>query len=120
MTTRRLKNYAAQTGYVYDYYFVGERAALPSAPAGAVAEYVFDVSADRKITYAVSVYLCADALECWAMQHQRQLGSAERYAAAKLCLLAGLDEIPSLAAHPRQLLVNSGNIEALLEPLGLD
>jgi len=120
MTTRRLKNYAAQTGYVYGYYFVGERAALASAPAGAVTEYVFDVSADRKTTFAVSVFLCADALEAWAVRHQRALGTAERYAAAKLCLLAGLDEIPNLAAHPRRLLVNSVNIELLLEPLGLD
>lgn len=120
MTTRRLKTYAGQTGYVYDYYFVGERAALASAPAGAVTEYVFDVTRDRKTTYAISVFLCADALEAWAAQHQRALGAAERYAAAKLGLLAGLDEIPDLAANPRQLLVNAANIEALLEPLGLD
>jgi hypothetical protein len=120
MTTRRRKNYAAQTGYGYDYYFVGQRAALAGAPAGAVTEFVFDVSADRKTTYAVSVFLCAEALESWAARHGRSLAAAEQYAAAKLRLLAGLDEIESLAAHSRQLLIDATMIEELLGPLGLE
>jgi hypothetical protein len=36
MTVRRLKTYAGTQGYVYQYYFVGQRAALaddPEAPA---------------------------------------------------------------------------------------
>ncbi len=28
MTVRRLKTYVAQTGFVYEYYYVGKRAAL--------------------------------------------------------------------------------------------
>ena len=33
MTVRRMKTYTAQTGYVYQYYFVGQRDALDSDPA---------------------------------------------------------------------------------------
>ena len=33
MTVRRLKTYTAQTGYVYEYYFVGKRPALRRRPA---------------------------------------------------------------------------------------
>src|SRR5438445_251084 len=45
---RRMKTYTAETGYVYQYYFVGKREALPQAPEAPAAEYVFDVTPDRK------------------------------------------------------------------------
>ncbi len=120
MSTRRLKHYAAQSGYVYDYYFVGQREPVTSASDGAVGEYIFDVTPDRKTTYAVSVFLCADALEAWAARHGRTLSAQEQYAAAKMCLLAALDEVADIASHPRRFLLNAENIESLLEPLGLD
>ena len=56
-TVRRLKTYAGAQGYVYQYYFVGERAALADDAEASATEFVFDVTSDRKITYAVSVFL---------------------------------------------------------------
>jgi hypothetical protein len=120
MTVRRLKTYTAQTGYVYQYYFVGQRPALPGAPEGSVTEYVFDVTPDRKITYAVSVFLRLDALDAWRLRHGRSLTTAEQYAAAKLRLFEGLDEIADLASDPRQLLIGAENVESVLETLELD
>lgn len=55
-TIRRLKTYAGAQGYVYQYYFVGQRAALASDPEAPATEFVFDVTSDRKVTYAVSVF----------------------------------------------------------------
>ncbi len=55
-TVRRLKTYAGTQGYVYQYYFVGRRAALASDPEAPAIEFVFDVTSDRKLTYAVSVF----------------------------------------------------------------
>ena len=53
MTIRHLKTYTGSQGYDYQYYFVGKR---PS-PESAAHEYTFDVTSDRKLTYAVSVFL---------------------------------------------------------------
>ena len=70
---RRLKTYTAQTGYVYQYYFVGKRAALEGDPEAPATEYVFDVTSDRKTTFAVSIFLQPQALEAWAAARGRSL-----------------------------------------------
>ena len=57
MTVRRLKTYTGAQGYVYQYYFVGKRAALADDPEAPATEFIFDVTSDRKLTYAVSVFL---------------------------------------------------------------
>ena len=44
MTIRRLKTYTGQTGYVYQYYFVGKRAALEGDAEAPSTEYIFDVT----------------------------------------------------------------------------
>src|SRR5580698_6604912 len=54
---RRLKTYTGSQGYVYQYYFVGKRPALPDDPEAPATEFVFDVTSDRKLTFAVSVFL---------------------------------------------------------------
>ena len=120
MIVRRVKTYTAESGYVYQYYFVGRRGALPGEPERPATEYVFDVSADRKTTYAVSVFLKPEALAAWAAARQRPLSATEQYAAAKMRLLRGFDEIADLRAHPRRLRVDAANIEDLLSPLGLE
>jgi hypothetical protein len=116
---RRTKTYTAASGYVYQYYFVGQRAALPSAPEAPATEFIFDVTSDRKTMYAVSVFLQPSALATWSAAHGRQLSDAEQYAAAKLRLLRGFDEVERL--HSRlALVVDGGNIEELLADLQLD
>lgn len=120
MTTRRLKTYTAQTGYVYQYYFVGKREALPGSSEGPATEFVFDVSSDRKLTYAVSVLLPQDAVNAWAAHHGRKVTDAEQYASAKMRLQRGFDEIENMLSGGRRLVVTRDLLEELLSELGVD
>ena len=119
MTLRRMKTYTAQSGYVYEYYFVGERDALAGDPDAPAREFVFDVTSDRKQMVAVSVFLKPDAPAAWASRHGRNLSSAEQYAAAKMRLLKGFDEMERIREHTR-MTVAAGDLEALLGDLGVD
>jgi hypothetical protein len=118
MTVRRLKTYPAQTGFVYTYYFVGKRRALATeAPA---AEYIFDASPDRKVTFAVSVFMLDSAVAAWGQRHGRPLREAEEYAAAKMRLLRCLDEVEDVMGRGRRLQVDPAELEELLAELGVD
>src|SRR5438874_12999061 len=81
MTLRRMKTYTGGQGYVYQYYFVGRRAALASDASAPATEFIFDVTSDRKTTFAVSVFLLEAAISNWAASHGRALTEAEQYAA---------------------------------------
>lgn len=116
MTVRRLKTYTGSQGYVYQYYFVGKRPAL-SGPVS--TEYIFDVTSDRKTMFAVSVFLPRDVTETWAVQHGRALTDAEQYAAVKLRLFKGFDEIESMIAEGRNLAMDASTLEELLGTLGV-
>src|SRR5271168_5560541 len=96
---RRLKTYAGAQGYVYQYYFVGKRAALADDPEAPATEFVFDVTSDRKLTYAVSVFLPQKAVAGWAASHGRPLTEPEQYAAAKLRLFRGFDDLEDVKTH---------------------
>lgn len=113
---RRMKTYAGEQGYVYQYYFVGKRAA-PSGPMA--TEYIFDVTSDRKTTFAVSVTLPARIVEHWSENHGRALTDAEQYAAVKMRLLQAFDEIENMLADGRQLTVDAEALERLLDSLGV-
>jgi len=114
---RRMKTYTGATGYVYQFYFVGKRPA--TAPDTGATEFIFDVSADRKTTFATSVFLKPDALRAWDAAHGRQLTETEQYAAAKMRLLRAFDEVEAMIEHGRRLEIDGQNIEELLEPLGI-
>src|SRR6266849_4834204 len=79
---RRQKTYSAESGYVYQYFYEGQRPAERDGSPG--AQYVFSVSSDRKASVPVSVFLSEEALGIWQTGHDRQLGSTERYAVAKM------------------------------------
>jgi len=116
-----MKSYTAQTGVVYQYYFVGRRASLPGAPEGPATEFVFDVSSDRKLMVAVSVFLQDQALAAWARDHQRQLSEAEQYAAAKLRLFQGFGQERNLvAAGAARLVLDAAALEELLASIGVE
>jgi hypothetical protein len=119
MALRRIKTYTAQSGYVYQYYFVGQREALAGDPCAPATEYVFDVTSDRHAVYAVSVFVLTPAVDSWALTHGRTLTQSEQYAAAKLRLLQGFDEIENLAASERRLPLDSEKLEELLATLEL-
>jgi hypothetical protein len=119
MAVRRIKTYSAQTGYVYEYYFVGRRRALPEEEPA--SEYIFDVSSDRKSRYAVSVFLADAAVSDWNAAHGRALTEPEQYAAAKLRLLRGFDEIGDMLADGRRLALGAGEeISELLREIGVE
>jgi hypothetical protein len=116
----RLKTYTGQTGYVYQYYFVGKRPALAGDPEAPSTEYVFDVTSDRKTTFAVSVFLHPPALEAWARARGRNLTEPERYAAAKLRLMQAFDEIADMLNEGRRLRLDAERLLALLDSIGVD
>ncbi len=120
MTIRRLKTYAGAQGYVYQYYFVGQRAALANDPEAPATEFVFDVTSDRKLTYAVSVFLPEKAVTAWVKTHGRPLTEAEQYAAAKLRLFRAFDELEDLRARGRRLIIDAALLQESLAGLGVD
>ena len=115
-----LKNYTGQTGYVYQYYFVGRRAALDDDPEAPATEYIFDVSSDRKTTFAVSVFLQPQALEAWAATRGRSLSEPEQYAAVKLRLMQAFDEIADMLNEGRRLRLGAEQLLALLASIGVE
>lgn len=119
MTVRRMKTYTGGQGFVYQYYFVGKRAALADAPEAPASEYIFDVTSDRKHTFAVSVFLPDESLRSWAAQHGRALTEAERYGVVKMRLFQAFDEIKDMMAKGRQLVVSANSLETALGTLGV-
>jgi hypothetical protein len=118
MTVRRMKTYTGGQGYVYQYYFVGKRTAIRSnTPA---TEYVFDVTSDRKTTYAVSVLVEAEALQAWAQMHGRAPTEAEEYGAAKMRLFKAFDEVEDMFQNGRELRVDGAGLEEVLGSLGVE
>ena len=98
MTVRRLKTYTGSQGYVYQYYFVGKRPAAAGRPRRMSTS--FDVTSDRKLTYAVSIFLAASG--------RRRAGpnltaarsrDSEQYAAVKMRLFRAFDELEEMQAH---------------------
>src|SRR5438477_11413907 len=102
MTVRRLKTYTGAQGYVYQYYFVGKRPALADDPEAPATEFIFDVTSDRKLTYAMSVFLPQRSLTAWTETHSRNLNDAEQYAAGTLRLFRGFEELEDVKTHGRR------------------
>jgi hypothetical protein len=120
MSVRRVKTYIAQTGYVYEYYFVGKRDALANDQFAPSTEFIFDVSSDRKTIFAVSVFLFPRALAAFAETRGRTLSEAEQYAAAKRCLQKGFDEVTNMLVDGRRLALDSDLLRDLLQSVGID
>lgn len=120
MTVRRVKTYTAQTGYVYEYYFVGKRDALAGDPFAPSTEFVFDVSPDRKSIFAVSIFLPPHVLETFAGERGRELTDPEQFAAVKLRLQQAFDEVSNMVQDGRRLLLDAGTLTALLASVGID
>jgi len=118
MTIRRMKTYAGAQGYVYQYYFVGQREALANDPDSPAVEYIFDVTSDRKTTFAVSVLFPAKVLNAWEASHQRKLSAAEQYGAVKLRLFEAFDELEDLLTHGRRRVIDTDSLARALATLG--
>jgi hypothetical protein len=98
---------------VYHYYYAGHR------PTAEGIEYVFEVSADRKKYFPVSVFLPAASLEPWQQTHGRGLIAAERYAIAKLSLFQAFDERPQPSLMRAHVHVRTADVEGVADALGL-
>jgi hypothetical protein len=119
MTLRRMKTYTGGQGYVYQYYFVGKRPALAGSTQGPATEYIFDVTSDRKTTFAISVFLPDEVVREWSSAHGRALTDAEQYGAVKMRLFRAFDEIEDIRSQGRSLLVNAQQLEEVLAALGV-
>ena len=120
MTVRRMKTYSGAQGYVYEYYFVGKRAALVEDPEVPATEFIFDVTSDRKLTYAVSIFLPQASLEEWSRKHGRSLNDAEQYAAVKLRLFRAFDDLVDVKAEGRRLRIDAALLDEALASLGVE
>ena len=114
---RRLKTYSAQSGYVYQYYYEGQRPFQQGGDAG--AEFVFTVSADRKSWHPTRVLVADDAIRSWEQQHARDLSSSERYAICKMALFQAFDERATPDLMRDEVRVRGADVEAIIEMLGL-
>ncbi len=111
---RRMKHYAAASGYAYEYFFEGYRDE-PGARG-----YYFTLSADRKTWRPFSLTLPAASVEAWEQAHGRALASNERYAIAKTALFETLDRMESPALIPATLAIDPPQVESHAASLGLD
>jgi hypothetical protein len=103
---RRVKRYAAASGYVYEYFYMGHRAVRQ----GTV--HVFGVAGA-----SISVVLRQTAIDAWEHGHGRELGAAERYGIVKMALFAAFDE--SAGPEGLRARVEVADIDPFAEVLGL-
>ena len=112
-----MKTYSAQSGYVYEYYYQGQRPFQSAGERG--VEFVFGVSPDRKNWHDTSVLVHEDAIRNWETAHSRELSSTERYAVAKLALFQAFDERPAPADMKQEVRVRGADVAAIIESLDL-
>lgn len=114
----RQKTYSAESGYVYQYFYLGQRTVRRNKEEG--TEYVFDVSADRKTSFPVTVFAAEAAFREWERNHGRVLLGTERYAVAKLALCQAFDFRTAPAGMREPVNVRAEDIETILATLGRD
>lgn len=108
----RVKTYSAETGFVYQYVYRGQR------HPGQQSEYVFSVTRDRKSWHPVSIVFRDALVGEWQAGQTRELLSTERYAIAKLTLFQFFDEAESFDGPPAPLSIESPDISRHLRTLG--
>ncbi len=109
-----MKNYAALSGYAYEYVFEGHR------EWSGAREYVFRISGDRKTWSYLPVRLQHDALGEWEAANGRPLRDNEKYAAAKLALFSAFDERANREAMRHAVEVDSAALAHLLQQVGIE
>lgn len=114
---RRLKTYSAESGYVYQYCYEGQRPFRQSGASG--TEFVFSLSSDRKSWQRSRVLLAAGAILAWERANGRELSATECYAIAKMALFQAFDERESPALMKADVHVRPDDVLAILEKLSL-
>ena len=113
---RRQKTYSAQSGYVYQYFYEGQR---PTSLQNGT-EFVFNVSSDRKTSYSVSIFIKHAAIDSWQKENGRTLGANERYAIAKMALFQAFDERETPEAACANVEVTPAAVRTILASLNID
>ncbi len=114
----RLKTYAAQSGYVYQYFYLGWRERRYEG--GPAIEYVFRASAGAERRLPVRVVVPESSLAPVEKAWGRKLAGNERYAVAKLALFQAFDERPEPASMRAGVIVRASDAAAILARLGYD
>jgi hypothetical protein len=91
-----VKTYSADSGYVYQYAYRGQRR------NGTSAEFVFSVTSNRKEWTRISILLDDSAVNAWAATSSQLLMDAEKYAVVKLTLFEFFDRTLGLEAQGAQ------------------
>ncbi|HWB84564.1 MAG TPA: hypothetical protein VG675_10520 [Bryobacteraceae bacterium] len=115
---RRIKTYSARSGYVYQYFYEGQRRYEVSGETG--TQFVFSISPDRRTWRPTAVLLAAEALRAWEQAHARDISQTEQYAIAKMALFQAFDERETPALMRDDVRVRPADVAAILETLGLD
>jgi hypothetical protein len=114
---RRIKSYAAESGYVYEYFYEGHRQWRDGLGRG--VEFEFRVSAGREQWLPAAVVVADRAVHVWETAHARTVSPTERYAIAKLALFQAFDQRPAPPETAVEVRVAAADIEAIAERLGL-
>lgn len=112
----RMKTYSAESGYVYQYVFSGQRSASRGRETG--IEYAFDVSYDRKTYHRVWIFVADASIKPWTRANRRTLTNSERYGVAKIALRNAFDSRPPEAMH-EPIAPASEEVSQILEELGV-
>lgn len=111
---RRVKTYAADTGYTWSYTFQGYR--IETMPDG--RSYVFSLWTGNRTPVEIAVSVHKAVIEVVARHAGREIESREWYALAKMHLFAVLDRESSLEARARFAIPEESALE-IWERLGL-
>jgi len=114
---RRMKTYSAQSGYVYQYYYEGQRLFRHGPDQG--IEFVFSLSHDRKAWHSTSVMVSHSVLADWGQAHARELSATERYAVAKMALFQAFDERSAPDQMKEPVRLRPADVDGIIESLGL-
>jgi hypothetical protein len=114
---RREKTYSADTGYVYQYFYMGYREAQNGGDEG--NEHLFDVSSDRSSRFTIRMFLGRGALDRWEKANGRELTSTEQYALVKLSLFEAFDERTDFRGENAVVVVRPEQVEAHVSTLDL-
>ena len=114
---RREKTYSAETGYVYQYFYMGYREAARDGDEG--HEHLFSVSAGPSSRFNLRVFLSRRALEPWEKAHQRQLIPTEQYALVKLSLFQAFDKRTDFSGESSDVVVSPEQVEEHINTLDL-
>ena len=114
----RIKHYASASGHHYEYCYEGYRPYRSRTDSG--TEFVFRISAGRKTTPTVAVFLSAGVLHAWEQNHGREFSAAERYAIAKMALFQAFDERAGPAEMRTDVRVRPADLETIVAALNIE